>query len=108
MDRVMPELQKVIKGLECCKKAGAISTGELGIIGGDECDGACPYYDGCCHCVEHLAQDCLYSLKLQEPVKPMRSGKGTTWYYCCGACAQPLDPGDPYCRRCGKKVKWDG
>lgn len=44
----------------------------------------------------------------QKPVKPERSGKGTTWYYCCGACAQPIDPGDPYCRRCGKAVKWDG
>lgn len=107
MDRVLPELSKVILGMECCIKAGAIMTSELGIIGGDECAMVCPYRDESGHCLENLARDCLYRLKMQEPVKPERSGKGATWYYCCGACGQPIDPGDPYCRKCGKKVKWD-
>lgn len=62
-------------------------------------------------CVEvSLLRDACTLLNIKDnhdqPVKPERSGKGTTWYYCCGACAQPLDPGDPYCRKCGKAVKW--
>lgn len=109
MNKALPELGRVKKGLECCKKAGAIYTGELGITAGDECTKECPYRekDGCCYCLDHLVQDCLDRLSAQEPVKPERSGHGTTWYYCCGACGQPIDPGDPYCRKCGKKVKWD-
>lgn len=26
--------------------------------------------------------------------------------YTCGACNAPLDRGDAYCRRCGKRVQW--
>lgn len=52
-------------------------------------------------------QNAIALLKAQEPVKPERSGRNLTWYYCCGACGQPIDPGDPYCRKCGMKVKWD-
>lgn len=30
-----------------------------------------------------------------------------TSYYVCGECHQPIDPVDRYCRRCGRKVRWD-
>lgn len=46
-------------------------------------------------------------LKAQDPINPERSGKGTYWYYCCGNCGQPLDPGDPFCRKCGRAVAWN-
>lgn len=32
---------------------------------------------------------------------------GNAWWYVCGACSGAIDKGDAYCRRCGKKVKWD-
>lgn len=74
----------------------------------------CKYYD-------HLMRDCrdfaededekntdvFALLKAQDPINPERSGKGTYWYYCCGNCGQPLDPGDPFCRKCGRAVKWE-
>lgn len=45
--------------------------------------------------------------RLAKPMPPSRSGKFYAWYYCCGACGQPLDPGDPFCRKCGQRVAWN-
>lgn len=67
----------------------------------------CPYWSDERGCQQtDLFNDALLLLNAKE-VKPVRSGRNLTWYYCCGACGQPIDPGDPYCRKCGKKVKWD-
>ena len=33
-------------------------------------------------------------------------GLVSRWYE-CGECGQPIDRGDMYCRRCGRRVKWD-
>ena len=96
----MPDLEKVIKGLECCINAG-------------DCQNQCDYWpDNRC---EHLMMiDALELLKAQEAVKPVikpvskpKSTECTQWY-ACGKCGKSLDPEDKYCRRCGRAVKWDG
>lgn len=50
-------------------------------------------------------------LKAQEPVVPKLGGDagpfGTHWYQ-CGVCSGQINPGDKYCRSCGRQVKWDG
>lgn len=56
------KIDKVIEGMRCCLKAGAIYTGELGIIGGDECSEQCPYKNDINEspsCIEKLANDNL-------------------------------------------------
>lgn len=46
--------------------------------------------------------------KGQEPVKPkVGHNIGHTWWYACGACSETIDPSDKFCRRCGRKVRWD-
>lgn len=57
-------------------------------------------------CMIDVMTESLAVLELHE-VKPSRRGSGMTWYYCCGSCDQPIDPGDSFCRRCGEKVKWE-
>lgn len=53
-------------------------------------------------------QEWIEALKdWRTPVKPERSGHNVTWWYSCGACGAPLDPGDAFCRRCGRAVKWE-
>lgn len=46
-------------------------------------------------------------LEDRTPMKPAWRGSGVTWHYACGGCGQAIDPGDAYCRRCGKGVLWD-
>ena len=38
--------------------------------------------------------------------EPKLGGNGTTQFYVCGKCEEAIDPGDKYCRHCGKAVKW--
>lgn len=41
-----------------------------------------------------------------EPEKPMLVwGDGLTNWLICGACRHPIDPGDKFCRECGKAVE---
>lgn len=46
-----------------------------------------------------------------EGVRPnktvVRDFDEITGLYSCGSCGDPILLGDRYCRRCGKKVKWD-
>lgn len=51
----MPDLEKVIKGLECCYQENR----------GPQCD-HCPYKDECEADAEHLMRDALSLLKAQE------------------------------------------
>lgn len=30
-----------------------------------------------------------------------------SWWYVCGACQQPIDKTDIFCRHCGRAVKWE-
>lgn len=71
-------------------------------LGGDQC-----YLNGIgIKQLQALIDGATELLKAEEPVRPERSGRGTCWYYCCGNCGKPLDPGDPYCRGCGRAVAW--
>lgn len=74
----MPDREKIIKGLKCCKASGAIATGELGICCGDECRIECPYSEKDeipCDCVDRLADDVITILKVQEPCEDWISRK---------------------------------
>lgn len=93
--------EKVIKGLEWCMCEKHDCYREKG----------CPYENesddvGCKYA---LHRDALALLKAQEPTKPKLGGNagpfGTQWYQ-CGACSGQIDPGDKYCRTCGREVEW--
>lgn len=100
----MPDLEKVIKGLEHCGSA-------------DMCDN-CPYLvkdienegDGC-----QMFADALTLLKAKEPVKAVADGEDS---YMCNNCGTVIGwaewgPGGieevkyKFCPECGRAVKWD-
>lgn len=95
----MPDMEKVIKGLEC------LITNDV------DCDG-CPYNEGKnFSCLRNIANDALELLKEQEPVEP--NGEN------CGVCGYTLHRINYYgpdkelqhewfrfCPLCGKAVKW--
>ena len=60
--------------------------------------------------VRHACEEAIKIVKAQEPTKPKLGGDagpfGTQWYQ-CGACSGQIDPGDKYCRTCGRAVKWE-
>lgn len=90
----MPDREKIIKALECCRW--------------DECK-KCQYH-GQSDCFEKLLADALALLKAQEAVRPIRVNGRWIKYYACGACKKQLgsnDSRDSYCRHCGRAVKWD-
>lgn len=92
----MADREKVIKGLECCLAVTKCRQ--------------CPYYSGndpWCG-ITTLLEDALELLKAQEPVVPKKAGDGLTHWNACGACGGAIDPGDNYCRHCGRAVSWDG
>lgn len=47
-----------------------------------------------------------------EPVEPVlyTSEDKTIWssWYICGACQNPVECWDKFCRNCGKPIKWEG
>ena len=58
------------------------------------------------------AEATLELLKEQEAVKPETENDGTPgdfacWWYVCGNCGRDIDPGDRYCRHCGRAVNWN-
>lgn len=93
----MAELEKVIRGLECCTET-------------DDCN-SCPYFEKPEYCSEDvLMRDAIALLKEQEAVKPkVVNADDFLWahWYVCGSCENPIDPEDKFCRHCGKAVKWD-
>lgn len=85
--------EKVIKGLEQCKKGGS-------------CDG-CQYEFQSSQCIFHLHADALAILKEQEAVEPVPP-EDEFELYRCGKCYNQLFRCvDKYCSRCGKAVKWE-
>lgn len=104
----MTELEKVIKGLECCIGSGIEDT--------PGCED-CPYNDmgDTCERIRPLYEDAIALLKAQEPVKPVVDID--TWK--CGNCGHTLEHqellGDNvllhecynFCPECGRKVKWE-
>lgn len=100
----MPDMEKVIKGLDCCLdliRSRQFSSG---------C-GFCPYVSAE-HCKVKMIEDAIALLKEQEPIKPLITGhgefeeEGSLWYE-CGNCGTPIDPDDKFCRKCGHEVKWE-
>ena len=97
----MPDLEKVIDGIERC----------MLVTGGVRCKD-CPYFNVCCE--EDMAEvpkamllDAFSLLKAQEPVIPKPIHASERWY-ACGNCDCSISKGDDtYCPRCGRKVKWD-
>lgn len=96
--------EKVIKGLECCINERKNIT---------DCE-HCPYreIDEACTSLDDLHSDALALLKAHEPVEPDIEGNVEydghgSWWHVCGACRQPIDKGDKFCRWCGRAVKWE-
>ena len=89
----MPDLAKVIRGLECCNAPNRHE--------------GCPY-DGAAHyniCTHQLLTDAIALLREQEPVEPIRNR--LTSVQRCGNCkAFIYVPPYKYCPLCGKEVKW--
>lgn len=115
--------EKVIKGFTVCS--------EHGLLNGEDCHGhyeytdnladiikandyskQCPY-NGCkTGCVKTLARDVLSLLKEQEAVVPYKHD--AVWL--CGNCENEKIGWDdpitcdeiryPFCRKCGRPVKW--
>lgn len=102
----MPDREKVMKGLECCivrdpdAKRNCVE---------------CPYnHEGIitnAPCANGLMADALALLKEQEAVEPKlyTPESKTIWsnWHICGACEHPVDPGDKFCRECGRPIKWE-
>ena len=103
----MPDIDEVVKGLECCKK-----------IDGSECK-ICPYKhrdgDGC---GEALAEDALELLKKQKAMNVAETPKDRIGApdKSCPKCNIPIYSyvygmgylGEiKYCPWCGQAVKWD-
>lgn len=99
--KVMTDREKVIKGLECCRRGFCFS---------------CPYNDGVdenTECKQRWADDALSLLKAQE-VPDINAGEWTTertqehdgeWY--CSECGyEPVVMSDDmkYCPGCGRKM----
>ena len=95
----MIERENVIRGLEACQ------VEEDGCTTLCKANG-CPYNVSSTHCMTNLHKDALALLKENEPEKPMLCwGDGLTNWLICGACRHPIDPGDKFCRECGKAVE---
>lgn len=101
------EQERVLHGLDSC----GFHDGIPNICEVTEC----PYRDNKTYCVHELAHDAgiLISelLKAQEPMGPDIEGNVEydghgSWWHVCGACRQPIDKGDKFCRWCGRPVKW--
>ena len=101
---MMPDLEKVIRALECCNDHGE-----------PDCD-ECPYMDddllGTCESRNNLFRDAAELLKRQRAVEPDVSDKDDiVVFYRCGVCGTEFVNGSAihkladYCPNCGKAVK---
>ena len=99
----MADIEKVIKGLECCTKWNSCSD--------------CPYqtpneYD-VSECTEQMHKDTIELLKEQEAVKPMSFSSGgwldTKTLWKCGSCGARISKRKTrFCQECGMPVLWEG
>ena len=95
MGIMMPDIEKVIKGLEICTTRPCYCTD-------------CPYKKECCLDSQDVMEDALSLLKEQEAVEPIITDHivfGTSRK--CSKCNQYLFPAGKYCPHCGKEVKWE-
>ena len=104
---MMPDREKVIKGLECCTMLATLEHPY-------RCK-ECPYQINGAPCERFaIMKDALALLKEQEPIEPipadyMIEDNEPGWYslvFKCGNCKKPLYGQANYCIKCGKAVKW--
>ena len=97
----MTDLEKVIKGLECCCEYY------------DACGEDCPYQEDmeCANTIRHEALSVLkkYDVGSVKPkkVKGYKPPVYTLFEYECENCESPIMDKQPFCMGCGKAVKWD-
>ena len=104
---MMPDREKVIKGLEICSDCGFCESIK-------KFDLRCPYRNndgkGCDR--SQLLMDAIALLKEQEAVEPLPQNSNgwvrtiKLWY--CGACHSKISRRtSKYCPNCGRAVNWD-
>lgn len=70
------------------------------------CD-SCPYNTDKMRCdLATLYQDALELLIATEPVKT-KHNNGVTHWYVAAECDVTVNPGDKFCRECGRRLVWD-
>ena len=89
----MPDINKVVKGLEAHLK------------GNSRCEG-CPYPNNGL-CGDKLMAEALALVKAQEPIPVKRIDANRNHFIKCGNCNTNLMSGMEYCPQCGKAVKWN-
>ena len=91
----MPDMEKVIKGLEQCGQP-------------TYCD-ACPYYSEMGGCFRNLKADALNLLKEQEPIRmKVLEDYGSIKFGYCPKCKSLINNRSyPKSCGCGQKVKWE-
>ena len=94
----MPDIEKVIKGLEVCTSKPCYCTD-------------CPYKANCCLDSQEVMEDALALLKEQEADEPISFMDGIVERFACKKCGKHLLMTswgrDNYCSKCGQKVKWN-
>lgn len=96
----MPDIDKVLKGLECCKDC----TNEEPFAKCKEC----PYNEisvSVQDCRAVLSADALELMKRLRPVETEIEGGGSAWYLVCPECHAAIGAKDRYCRYCGQAIK---
>ena len=91
--------------------ATALKTAIMNCIGPENC-AKCEYRDirTKTSCKTMLLRDALELLKEQEPVEPHKVPRSIAYpkgAFVCPDCSRFLEPDDPFCPGCGRKVKWD-
>ena len=105
----MADIEKVIKGLECCSEpyVSCVNCSE------------CPYYNDnenkekLLNCNDILCKDAMELLKKQVPIQvkdiaeEIIGHKPKVKVGHCPCCGQLLSESSKYCNQCGQAVKWD-
>ena len=94
----MPDMEKVIKGLEECLGTGKCTE--------------CIYKSPVMLCCKYLLEDALKLLKEQEAVEPrwFIDAHNPAGAFRCSACGERIIEKniDFYCSKCGKPILWEG
>ena len=95
----MADIEKVIKGLECCLTKPEHNCEECPYEGDEEEGWPCKS--------PQMKADALELLQ-EKPTKPKQEKAlldYQSWYYVCGNCENPIDIQDNFCRHCGRPIE---
>ena len=95
----MPDREKVIKGLDCCRQMCMDYEIEW-------CPSDCPYRDDG-ECIQTLCADALALLREQEKTKVVFRQYDGSVESECGNCGLYLDKTYSVCPKCGKELDWN-